>query len=108
MKMLLGALLAALTASAAEPIRVSTFSTILTEIAQQVGGDRVSVTGHVKPGLDPHVFEPTPADMKVVGDAQLILLSAKHLEGYVDKLKEATGATGRLVKVGDGFASLKI
>jgi zinc/manganese transport system substrate-binding protein len=108
MKTLLCALFAALPLFATEPIRVSSFSTILTEVAQQVGGDRVAVTGHIKPGVDPHDFEPKPADMKVVGDAQLILLSAKHMEGYVGKLKEATGAQGRLVEVGDGFSSLKM
>lgn len=108
MKTLLLVLLAALPLSAAEPIRVSTFSTILTEIAQQIGGDRVAVTGHVRPDTDPHDFEPKPADLKIVGDAQLILLSAKHMEGYVGKLKQATGAKGRLVEVGDGFASLKM
>ena len=98
----------AMAAAAAEPIRVSSFSTILTEIAEQVGGDRVAVTGHVKPGVDPHEFEPKPADLKTVGDAQLILLSAKHMESYVGKLKEATGTKGNLVEVGDGFATLKM
>lgn len=108
MKTILCLLLAALPLTAAEPVRVSSFSTILTEIAGQVGGNRAVVTGHVKPGLDPHEFEPKPADMKIVGDANVILLSAKHMEGYVPKLKEATGARGRLVEVGDGFASLKM
>lgn len=93
---------------AADKIRVSSFSTILTEIADQVGGDRVAVTGHVKAGIDPHEFEPKPADLKTVGDAQLILLTAKHMEGYVGKLKEATGAKGTLLEVGNGFASLKM
>jgi len=108
MKILILFLLAALPLTAAEPIRVSTFSTILTEIAEQVGGARVAVTGHVKPDVDPHEFEPKPTDMKTVGNAQLILLSAKHMEGYVGKLKEATGAKGRLVEVGNGLASLKL
>ncbi len=107
MKSLIFLLLLTLPLAAREPIRVSTFSTILTEVVEQVGGARVAVTGHVKPGVDPHEFEPKPADMKTVGEAQLILLSAKHMEGYVGKLKEATGAKGRLVEVGDGFASLK-
>lgn len=98
----------AFSAEAADKIRVSSFSTILTEIAQQVGGERVAVTAHVKPGVDPHEFEPKPADMKVVSSAQLILLSAKHMEGYVGKLKEATGTKGALLEVGDGFASLKM
>ncbi len=98
----------AMAAPAADKIRVSSFSTILTEIAQVVGGDRVAVTAHVKPGVDPHEFEPKPTDLKTVGDAQLILLSAKHMEGYVGKLKEATGTKGNLVEVGDGFATLKM
>jgi ABC-type Zn uptake system ZnuABC Zn-binding protein ZnuA len=98
----------ALSLHAADKIRVSSFSTILTEIAEQVGGERVAVTGHVKPGVDPHEFEPKPTDLKIVGEAQLILLSAKHMEGYVGKLKESTGTKGALVEVGDGFSSLKL
>jgi zinc/manganese transport system substrate-binding protein len=112
MKSLVFALLAlaaaALPASAAEKIRVSSFSTILTEIAQEVGGDRVAVTGHVKPGVDPHEFEPKPNDLKIVSDAQLILLSAKHMEAYLGKLKESTGTSGNILEVGDGFASLQM
>jgi zinc/manganese transport system substrate-binding protein len=105
--LLMTALASAVTASAG-PIRLSSFSTILTEIAEQVGGDRVAVTAHVKPGVDPHEFEPTPGDLKTVGESQLILLSAKHMEGYVGKLKESTGTKGALVEVGNGFASLKM
>jgi zinc/manganese transport system substrate-binding protein len=105
---LAGLLTVALSSQAADKIRVSSFSTILTEIAEQVGGDRVAVTGHVKPGVDPHEFEPKPTDLKIIGDAQLVLLSAKHMESYVGKLKEATGTKGNLVEVGDGFASLKM
>jgi len=97
-----------LSAFADEKVRVSSFSTILTEIAEQVGGDRVTVTGHVKPGVDPHDFEPKPGDLKTVGSAQVILLSAKHMEGYVGKLKESTGTKGALIEVGDRFASLKM
>ncbi len=94
--------------SAAEKLRVSSFSTILTEVAEQVGGDQVIVTGHVKPGVDPHEYEPKPGDLKKVGEAQVVLLSAKHMEGYVGKLKESTGTKGAIIEVGDRFASLKM
>ncbi len=92
----------------ADKIRVSSFSTILTEVAQQVGGDRVEVTGHVKPGVDPHDFEPKPSDLRIVSNAQIVLLSAKHMEGYVGKLKEATGTKGRIVEVGNELPSLTL
>ena len=76
-------------------------------VAQQVGGDRVEVTAHLKPGIDPHDFEPKPSDLKAVANAQIVLLSAKHMEGYVGKLKDATGTKATLVEVGDkGMKSL--
>ncbi len=103
---ILGVLLSTL--SAAEPIHVSSFSTILTELAKAVGGERVAVTAHVRAGMDPHDFEPKPSDLRTVAGARLVLLSAKHLEGYVGKLKEATGTKGALVEVGDQFPSLKL
>ncbi len=105
---ILGVVLSTLPAMAGEAIRVSSFSTILTEIATAVGGERVAVTGHVRAGMDPHDFEPKPSDLRTVAGAQLVLLSAKHLEGYVGKLKEATGTKGALVEVGDQFPSLKL
>ncbi len=82
-------------------LRVSSFSTILTEIATQVGGENVAVTGHVKPGVDPHEFEPKPADLKAVASAELILVSGRHLESYVGKLREAAGGKSTLLEVGD-------
>ena len=92
----------------AEPVPISSFSTILTEIAQVVGGDRVEVWPHLKPGVDPHQFEPQPEDLKRVAASRLVLLSAKHMEGFVGKLEEAAGAGGKLLKVGNQFPSLKM
>jgi ABC-type Zn uptake system ZnuABC Zn-binding protein ZnuA len=92
-------------ARAADPVRIASFSTITTEIAAKVGGDRVNVTGIVKAGIDPHEFEPKPNDLKLVGESQLIVASGKHMEGYTAKLKEAApGAV--LLEVGDSFPSL--
>jgi ABC-type Zn uptake system ZnuABC Zn-binding protein ZnuA len=100
--------LAPFISTASTPIKVSTFSTILTEVAQEVGGDRVTVHAHVKANVDPHEFEPKPTDLEIVATSQLVLLSAKHMEGYVGKLREATGTTGRVLEVGDQFPSLKL
>jgi ABC-type Zn uptake system ZnuABC Zn-binding protein ZnuA len=98
-------LLVALSAEAAEKIKVASFSTVVTEIAREVGGDHVTVAGLVKPGIDPHEYQPTPADLKVVSESRLILTPGKHLGNYIDRLQEATGGKADLVKVGDGFAS---
>jgi zinc/manganese transport system substrate-binding protein len=94
------------TVRAADKVRVASFSTIDTEIVQQVGGNHVDVAALVKPGVDPHEYEPTPADLRKVNDAQLILTSGKHMENYLNKLQEATGGKADLLKVGDHFSSL--
>jgi ABC-type Zn uptake system ZnuABC Zn-binding protein ZnuA len=60
----------------------------------------------IQPGLDPHEYQPTPADLGRVSGAQLILTSGKHMENYLDKLQEATKAD--LLKVGDCISSLKM
>jgi zinc/manganese transport system substrate-binding protein len=99
---------AVFTSHAADKIKVASFSTVDTEIVQQVGGDHVDVAALVKPDVDPHEYEPTPADLRKVSDAQLILTSGKHMENYLNKLQEATGGKADLLKVGDHFASLKM
>lgn len=94
--------------SAAGPIHIVSFSTINTEIAKAVGGDAVEVAGLVKPGIDPHEYEPGAEDLKQVGRAQLILASGKHLENYAAKLQESAGPGTVFVQVGDAFPSLKM
>jgi ABC-type Zn uptake system ZnuABC Zn-binding protein ZnuA len=93
-------------APAATRINIASFSTILTEIAEKVGGDHVTVFALVKPGVDPHEYEPTPSDLKRVSDAQLILTNGKHLENYLNKLQEASGGKAELLQVGDHLPSL--
>jgi zinc/manganese transport system substrate-binding protein len=98
--------LAAVPSGAAEPgtgpLRVVTLTTVLTEIAQEVGGGEVDVTGLVQPGVDPHTFNPSPADVRLVVDADLVLASGLNLESYLDRLVASVGPKGRVVAVGDG------
>jgi zinc/manganese transport system substrate-binding protein len=95
-------------ANAADRLKVASFSTVLTEIAQQVGGNHVRVAGLVRPGQDPHEYQPTPSDLEQAADAQLILLSGKHLEHYLDKVQQATGGKAQALAVGDALPTLKM
>lgn len=93
---------------AADPVKVVSFSTILTEIAREVGGDAVTVIGLVKPGVDPHEYQPTPGDLRQLAGAKVILASGKHLEHYLDKLSASAGGDATLIKVGDQVPSLEM
>src|SRR5215469_6503210 len=93
---------------AAETLKIASFSTVLTEIAQQVGGTHVTVAGLVKPEQDPHEYQPTPADLEQTSSAKLILLSGKHLEDYLEKVQQATGGKAQALAVGDSLPTLKM
>ena len=44
------------------PVVVCT-TTMIADIAQRIGQDRVHVVGIMKPGMDPHSYEATPNDV---------------------------------------------
>lgn len=90
-----------LTAAPEPPLRVVTLNTVLTEIAQQVGGDAVRVEGIIRPGIDPHAFEPSAADMRILSEADLILASGLQLESYPDRLVSHLGKNRNVALVGD-------
>jgi len=89
-------------------LTVASLSTITTDIAKNVGGDKVKVIPVIKPGIDPHEFQPTPDDVKQIVTADLVLITGKHLEGYLTKLEESAGGAGKFVDTGAAFPSLKL
>jgi zinc/manganese transport system substrate-binding protein len=89
----------------APPLRVVTLSTVLSEIAREVGGGQVSVVSLVRPGVDPHTFNPSPADIRAVADAQVVLASGLSLEAYLDRLVAGSGSKGHVLSVGDTLPS---
>ncbi len=83
---------------------VATFS-ILADFARNVGGERIEVTALVGPNGDTHVYQPKPADAKVLGAARLILVNGLGLEGWIDRLIKASGAKGPVVVATKGIKS---
>jgi len=99
---LVGFLAAAASLMAAEvPVRVATLDTVLTVIAQQVGGEQVVVDGIVRPGIDPHAFDPSAADMRALAEADLVIASGFQLESYPDRLVAQFKGKGTVLLIGD-------
>jgi zinc/manganese transport system substrate-binding protein len=82
---------------------VATFS-ILADFARNVGGERIEVTGLVGPNGDTHVYQPKPADAKELGAARLILVNGLGLEGWIDRLIKASGATAPILVATKGIS----
>ena len=89
-------------------LTVASLSTIATDLARNVGGAHVRVEPIIRAGIDPHSFEPTPADVRRVSDANLVLFTGKGIEGYLTKLEEAAGGSGKFIDLGRGIPSLSM
>ncbi|MDI6026197.1 zinc ABC transporter substrate-binding protein AztC [Corticibacterium sp. UT-5YL-CI-8] len=92
----------------AEPLKVvSTFS-ILSDFAANVGGDRVAITTLVGPDGDAHVYEPRPADAVGMASADVILVNGLQFEGFLQRLVEASGTKAPVVEATKGAEVLKL
>jgi zinc/manganese transport system substrate-binding protein len=91
-------LLSAATLGAA-PLRVVTLHSVLTEIVTEVGGPEVTVTCLLRPGDDPHTFNPPPAEVRTLAQADLIVASGFGLEPFLDKLVANSGTKAALISV---------
>ncbi len=89
-------------------LTVASLSTITTDIAQNVGGDAIRLIPIMKPGIDPHDFEPSPLDVKQIESADLVLITGKGMEGYLTRLEEAVGSKANFVDTGGTIPSLRL
>ena len=98
------ALISSLTASAqaANELRAVASFSILGDMVQQVGGDRVDVVTLVGPDGDAHVYEPTPADAKNLASSQILFVNGLGFEGWMDRLEKSSGFNGKVVVASTG------
>ncbi|AWB07623.1 metal ABC transporter substrate-binding protein (plasmid) [Azospirillum humicireducens] len=86
----------------AEPVKVVATFTILGDMVRQIGGDEVAVTTLVGPDGDAHVYEPTPADARALGTANLVVVNGLGMEGWIDRLVKASGYKGQVTVTSTG------
>ena len=83
-------------------------TTQIADFARQVAGDRLAVKSILAPGADPHTYQPTPDDVKIVLSADLCLENGLHLEGKNWMGALAHDARKPLVTVTRGLAPLAL
>ncbi len=89
---------------------VSSFS-IISEILDEIGGDKIIVHNLVPVGTDPHEFEPRPDDIKFASGASLFFYNGLNLEGgdkgWFMRLVHSVNATPeQIVKVSENIEPL--
>lgn len=92
-----------LQAQTTTPIKAVASFSILGDLVKQVGGDRVAVEVLVGPGSDAHVFQPTPSQAKLVGQAQIVFSNGLGFEGWMGRLLSTASYKGRHVVASRGI-----
>ena len=72
-----------------DKLKVVTTVAPITNIVENIGGDRIQVEGVVPEGVNSHIFEPQPSLARVLADADLIIANGLFLEEPTLQLAEA-------------------
>lgn len=68
------------------------------DVAGQIGGEQVAVSSILNnPDQDPHLFETTPAVVRQVADARIVILNGANYDPWMVKLLDAAPRSGRTV-----------
>ncbi len=92
---------------AEEKINVVASFSILGDLTQRVGGERVQVLTLVGRDADAHVYQPTPADARMIAQSQLVIVNGFGFEGWIDRLIKSSGYQGQVLTASKGVKVIK-
>jgi zinc/manganese transport system substrate-binding protein len=98
---------AAPVASGGKPLAVVATTPEVADFVRNIGGGDVAVTQIIKVGVDPHEYEPTPADIQAIGAAKVVVKNGVGLEEWLDQTIEAAGFQGTVVDSSQGVTLRK-
>ncbi len=85
------------------PLRVLAAESFLADIVRGVAGDRAPVVSLVPVGVDPHAFQPTPADLRRVANADILVVNGAGLETFLSDLLTAAGEDKPVIEAAAGI-----
>lgn len=69
-------------------LKVVATTTIIADVARNIGGEHVTVTSLIPANADVHAYQLTPADVRAVEEADLLLVNGAGLEMFLNNLIE--------------------
>ncbi|WP_157157656.1 metal ABC transporter substrate-binding protein [Diaminobutyricimonas sp. LJ205] len=75
-------------------IKVVATTTQVADLTRAVAGDTASVTQLLKPNTSAHSFDPTPADLLALAEADVLVLNGVDLEEWIGGAVQASGFDG--------------
>lgn len=93
---------------AAGKIPVVATTSILADVVSRVGGDLVSLTTLVPPGVNEHEYQPSPRDIAAVSDAALVFEVGLGLEEFMTTIIENATGDVNILTVSDGITAMEL
>jgi zinc/manganese transport system substrate-binding protein len=94
--------------AADEKIAVVAAENFYGDAARQIGGDRVAVTSILsKPDQDPHLFEVSPAIVRGVAAAKIVISNGADYDPWMEKLLAVTPEPARIAIVAAALVNRK-
>lgn len=87
--------------------RVLATASMWQDMCKVISGGLVDCDVIVPIGSDPHLYEPTPADLIKVGQSDLILINGLTFEGWLSKLIYNSGTNAKQVIISEGVAVIQ-
>jgi manganese/zinc/iron transport system substrate-binding protein len=84
-------------------INAVTSTGMIKDIVENVGGERVQVTGLMGPGVDPHLYKATAGNVTTLMNADIIIYNGLHLEAQLGEVLEQMAARSVTLAVADGI-----
>ena len=90
-------------------LAVVTTSSVFADMIQNVGGAHVTVTALVPHSGDVHTFQPSPADVRAVAGARLLVMNGLGLDDWLrDTIVNAAASGTTLVELGPGLSGVEL
>lgn len=58
-------------------------------LVEEVGGDAIEVRSFMPAGKDPHLWRPTPKNIKELSEADLLVVNGANMERWLDQVRDA-------------------
>lgn len=87
----------------AAPLKVIATFSVLGDLIQAVGGDAIQLTTLIGPGVDAHTYDPSPADLALLEQADVIVENGLEFEPWLDNFLDSTSFQGERIVASDGI-----
>lgn len=83
-------------------------TTILADLAQKVAGERLKVESLLPPGVDPHAYQPAPADVARIAASKVLIVNGLGYEQFLQSLLENAGGERLMIVASAGVQTVTV